>query len=323
MKKINLSVSFILLLFLSISFYSSESSKVYLVNADPFVGIAVTSHGVLLDVGNLQLTLEEAEVVFDISYLIEDVTYIYTTNSTVSDTHLIVYDFYSTFLIHNSNETINATVGIPLTSNYPYQEDSNGWYWSYENSLGLKIKMNESDVDYEVFNLDDEEIYNTTFKDVIEETFGVPLNFIGTFYELAIFNIAFESDSFYNLTYTYSNGRKRGPYGDCEHLYYMSEISVYYNIGTARAWNHNINESVLMSVTGTQPDHCIGVCEILQHPDKVEYLWEWNDEPVTEDYVGVNYEFEELKCVTFRIWSSILMCLLISGLVIKKKRKKC
>ncbi len=303
--KITTVITIILLIFF-LSFINKTNNE--FVEADFYVPAIFNAGGILLDTENLSLVLEDAEVVYDIAYSIEDFT---GSNYVNKDAHLLKYNFSGEYVISNSNETVNVLVGLPLTD------------WFFDRDIeNFIIQANGSSITgYTVFEV----LYsfNQTLIDIVEKSLNDSINNIrldiSTF---LFFDLTFEAHSNTILSYSYSCQYKRGPYGDCEILYYISEVRVNYFIGTAKTWKHNITETIQMTVDGTQPDNWTKPCLVTQNNNDTDYLWSWEDEPVTQDIVGIVYEFEELECKKTTSTPAILSSLFLYLVIVITLRKR-
>jgi hypothetical protein len=104
-----------------------------------------------------------------------------------------------------------------------------------------------------------------------------------------------------------------------------------YDVGTSRLWNGNITERVEICVHGNLPNKIYyeEICNTIDLEDGKSYEWNWNNEVIYVNYVGVSYYFNNLNnrnwldfLITIIIIVSIISVLLFIYILIKRRAKK-
>ena len=217
-------------------------------------------------------------------------------------------DFYGTYIFYNPNETIELIIGAPFMIDYFY----NGFNYIDNIDSNMQIFVNGIEVNhtYSYFqNLEGWEEYIENFQ----------------FYRIfAIANVSFLGQAFTNIEYSW--------HSNIETYDLMESLSFYYDVATGRAWSGNITEKVTMSIIGKQPDFYTDYqhgflsksCTIDKIPSGKNYTWIWENEEITDFYVGVEYKFD-IYNTNYSI-TSILLGIVSFGItayfIKKRKRKK-
>ncbi len=115
-------------------------------------------------------------------------------------------------------------------------------------------------------------------------------------------------------------------------LYNTDYYSIRYILATARAWKNNITEKVEFKVQGKLPtsytEYTENACNISTIPNGKSYSWNWDNESINDDYVGINYRGQLLKPEEILFYIILLGSIGIGGvtlivfLIVRKKRKK-
>ena len=104
-----------------------------------------------------------------------------------------------------------------------------------------------------------------------------------------------------------------------ENEYYPKWGNYYiiYDVGTSRVWNGNITEDVSINIHGNLPDTIYNEekCIIKYIGDGKCYSWNWDNERINVDYVGVSYYFGSPPSY-LDIFSIIITCTIIGLLII-------
>lgn len=92
-------------------------------------------------------------------------------------------------------------------------------------------------------------------------------------------------------------------------------FDIIYDVGTARLWHGNITEIVEIRVHGHLPSSIYNehLCNITDISDGVCYIWEWIDERIDVDFVGLCYDFDNQNQLLFEIIFIILISIPIIG----------
>jgi hypothetical protein len=78
---------------------------------------------------------------------------------------------------------------------------------------------------------------------------------------------------------------------------YFTKLTNYvlvYDVGTSRIWNGNITEEVNINIHGKLPDTIFyrEKCNVQDLSDGKNYRWNWDNERITTNFVGVLYSFK-------------------------------
>ena len=116
-------------------------------------------------------------------------------------------------------------------------------------------------------------------------------------------------------------------------LYENDDVSIFYDLDTSKAWSGNITERVQFRVHGKLPDrysewtegdyedHCI----ITDFEDGRNYAWEWNNEQINTQRVGITYKGKLLTqelIVIIIVSVGISVPIIIVLIVFVARRKK-
>ena len=264
--------------------------------------------GFLIENGTQYLQMKKADVLFEID---------------ASNESSYEINFYGSYLIYNHNDTVIAEIVAPFSYAYTYYDQI------FENTL--KIKQNGTNVPYVIFDtsfgLETNRSFWVQFTNTTsdEDWWYVILSSL-----LVFSNITLESNTFSNITYSFSSSFKRGPYGPIKiknkNYYSYSNILFDYIVGTSRAWMGNITETVTMKVKGKQPDSFRDyngitfnkTCEIIAEENMTSYIWKWDNERINENSVWIHYDYEKIPV---RInFPQIAIALLVLTLICYKYR---
>ncbi|MFX1269545.1 MAG: hypothetical protein ACFFAK_16410 [Promethearchaeota archaeon] len=221
-----------------------------------------TGLGGILPKENLTLSLVNAEVLFEIN--------------TLNFPNYLSWNFKSNYTIFNPDETINVSIAIPFNLPAPIYNYS----LTIDNNPALiydAIVINYASNISEIWNKYIEDINDGRifylFNITIPANDSVLISFLCESIEISVKNIIKD-------------------YGYCE---------IIYDVGTARVWNGNITEKVEFKVYGHLPDYCYHeedcIISDLNHA-KIPFLskyydkcfsWEWNNETIEYDLVGIGY----------------------------------
>ena len=149
------------------------------------------------------------------------------------------------------------------------------------------------------------------------------------FSTLIVCNLTLAENSTTNIRYRF-NGSMLNP------LYTADEFSITYDLGTAKAWQGNITEKVEFVVNGKIPNSYREFsnysledrCQITNINNGRVYTWEWDDENINTQLVGIIYSGRLLR--TWPWWVVLLIGGSIAGINVlvvylilhRRKRKK-
>lgn len=173
----------------------------------------------------------------------------------------INFSFRGNYTIFNPNEAINITIAAPFSR------------MDIEPYSLCNIKLNGSIIPYDIidFRMIHSDLWISYFDDLMYDLM------------LLICNITIPDNASIFLEYAFDANFNT----DLDNL---NELWIYYYVGTSRAWEGNITESVEFKVHGNPPDefynHRCTVSELL---DGNSYLWEWEDETIDENSVYIVY----------------------------------
>jgi len=115
-------------------------------------------------------------------------------------------------------------------------------------------------------------------------------------------------------------------------LYYTDDYSIRYIVATARAWKNNITEKVEFKVQGKLPNsftkYTEKACNISTIPNGKSYSWNWDNESINDDYVGIDYRGRLLKPEEVLFYIILLGSIGIGGvtlivfLIVRKKKSR-
>lgn len=240
-------------------------------------------------------------------------------------------DYFLGGIIPNDNVTLNLldasvafnidstdflnTIGINFDGNYsifnphilmnvtlyaPFRFDS-----ELINS-SCDVQVNGTPISFELI-----EIYELEYN-VTEMIMDYLSNPFWDFSTLIVCNLTLAENSTTNIRYRF-NGSMLNP------LYTADEFSITYDLGTAKAWQGNITEKVEFVVNGKIPNSYREFsnysledrCQITNINNGRVYTWEWDDENINTQLVGIIYSGRILE--TWPWWPPLLLLLLIGG----------
>jgi hypothetical protein len=244
---------------------------------------------------NLTLNLLDASVVFNI-----DSTDFLNT---------IGINFDGNYSIFNPDNTMNITLYAPFRLDSELINSS------------CDVQVNGTPISFElieIFKLED----NVT--EMIMDYLSNSFLFLST---LIVCNLTLTENSTTNIRYRF-NGSMQNP------LYTAEEFSINYDLGTAKAWQGNITEKVEFVVKGKIPNlyrefsnySIEDRCQITNINNGRVYTWEWDDENINTQLVGIVYRGRLLRIlpwwVIFLIGSSITGNIVLGVFLILRRRKK-
>ncbi|MHA2391864.1 MAG: hypothetical protein ACXAEX_07830 [Promethearchaeota archaeon] len=215
--------------------------------------------------------------------------------------NIINFSFSGNYTIFNSGETENITIAAPFSR------------MNIELDSTCNVKLNDSIISFEIIEssqlawdlLDDYQVY------MYDAMF-------------LICNITIPKNSSVILEYEFNANL-------ITNLNNLHELTIYYYVGTSRAWEGGITESVEFKVHGKIPDefynNSYSSCIVTELPDGNSYLWEWNNEIIYDSDVYIvyygNYSYNPfIIYIPFSIVIIIFISLFIGTYVLYRIAKK-
>jgi hypothetical protein len=258
--------------------------------ANPLPGPEILDMGGIVLDNNNSLNLVKADVLF-------------TIDSTDFQNNISIL-FDGCYTIHNpTNTTANVTIYAPFSfqmSNMEseWQVEVNGtptefsFVWSYLLNSNLSSYFENYTTSYIAYYL----VLNTT---ILKE------------------NSQIISYRFYRNT--------ENP------LYYTDFYQIRYILGTAKAWKNNFTEKVEFKVQGKLPTYYTKytekACNITTIPSGKSYSWNWDNESINDDYVGIDYRGRLLRPEEVLFYIILLGSIGIGGVtlivfrIVRKKKR--
>ncbi|NHJ21284.1 MAG: hypothetical protein EAX91_10090 [Candidatus Lokiarchaeota archaeon] len=197
--------------------------------------------------------------------------------------------FNGNYTIFNYDNTTNITIAAPFH------------FYPTNNCI---ITVNGSITPYILYNYweDEAEIWNEYLINRTE----IPV--YRCFWLL--FNITIPKSQFLKISYEFYTPSD---------IYYPKWGYYYliYDVGTSRIWNGNITEKVRINIHGNLPDIIYNeeACTIQDCYDGKIYTWNWTNECIDIDYVGVSYYFGSSPTYNPDIFSLIILSLVLIGII--------
>jgi hypothetical protein len=177
------------------------------------------------------------------------------------------------YTIFNPDEDINITIGAPFTFHTP------------EN---CSVLLNGTDVTYDIIY--DDELYDYQI-DIWNQYLHNRSSYeIIDFFPFdgfwIIVNVSIPQNTEVILSYEFQTPQES---------WYIVEgyYKIVYDVGTARLWNGNITEKVEITVYGHLPNSIYEpeLCVISDLLEGKSYCWNWDNQRIEIDYVGLYYYF--------------------------------
>jgi len=221
--------------------------------ANPIYIPDVTFSGGLLPKENYSLSLISAnvEIVADTSNL-----------KLLGEIH-----FNGNYTIFNPENDINITIGAPFNF-YPIDN--------------CTVLLNGTNIPFTIKN--DNEIFDEENCEILQQ-YMVNTNELPSFNIFWVLcNISIPKNSSIRLEYKFNTPRPKST----ERVKYFYII---YDVGTARLWNGNITEVVEIIVHKNLPTsiYSENLCDTSNILNGMSYRWEWNEERIEVNYVGLHY----------------------------------
>jgi len=258
--------------------------------ANPLPGPEMLEMGGIVYDNNNSLSLVNAEVVFTI-----DSTDFQNNISVLFDGH---------YTIHNpTNDTANVTIYAPFS----FQGDNIESEW--------QVEVNGTPTE---FNL----VWAYSLNSNLLSYFENYSTYIAFF---IVINTTIFKETSQVISYRFYRNMENP-------LYYTDYFSIRYIVATARAWKNNITEKVEFKVQGNLPtsytEYTEKACNISNIPSGKSYSWNWDNESINDDYVGINYRGQLLRPEELFFYIILLGSIGIGGviltvfLIVRKKKSR-
>ena len=177
--------------------------------------------------------------------------------------------FNGNYTIFNHDETANITIAAPFRF-FP--------------TNNCTITVNGSITHYLLYFRweDDAEPWNQYLVNRTE----IPLDY--DFW--LVCNISIPENHFLHISYAFST------LSVTYHLPTWGNYYLIYDVGTSQLWNGNITEEVNINVHGNLPDtiYYEEKCNVQNLNDGKSYTWNWDDERIKTNFVGVSFYFNNI-----------------------------
>ena len=208
--------------------------------------------------------------------------------------------FNANYTIFNPNETINVLIGAPFSD---IKESA---------YADVFITANGSVVDAELIHVEGHE------QDPWHEYVGLDI-----YRDILVTNYTFITQTstiiHYSFEYTVSQD---------DNSYKPEGVFISYIVGTARAWDGNITETVEFIVHDQQPTNYWCFCDwdnndpsVHQIEDGYSYIWSWDEEQIQEDAIEVYFPYYNVN-PSFYKTPIITMSFVVLFITIYRRRKK-
>ncbi|MFX1495977.1 MAG: hypothetical protein ACFFBH_00475 [Promethearchaeota archaeon] len=216
-------------------------------------------------------------------------------------------DFSGNYTIFNPNEKTNITLYAPFSLETDVV------------SSNCVVQVNETIVPFKIINIYDLD-YNVY--SYIEDYLSSSSSIWGI--ALIICNLTISENSTNTIKYQFSGIIERR----------SNDFSINYDLGTARAWEGDLNEFVEFKVIGKIPDsyreYTNGTsedrCEITDIDNGKVYTWEWNNEKTNILQVGIIYRerlfsFEFIILIIILVGISAIIAIPVTIILIRRRRR--
>ena len=277
-KKLKLFISFLILFLTSSYIFLSQATT-----ANPLYIPEVTFSGGLIPKDNCSLALLSANVKIDVD----------TSNLRFRGK----IHFNGNYTIFNPESDINITIGAPF---------------EFRRLDNCTVLLNGTKVPFiTIAGNKLEQEYNS---EIWEEYL---VNELPYYHELAYFreswvlcNISIPKNSSIKLEYDFIVPRAK--FTQLIRYYY-----ILYDVGTARLWNGNTTEIVEINVNDNLPTSIFSedLCDVSNISNRMSYRWEWNNERIEINFLGLYYYLSFLHEYDYLYTSIKLYILLIISIV--------
>lgn len=241
----------------------------------------------------------------DCSLIMTNANVIFDINNLVSSNKIDV-NFNGNYTIYNPNESRNVTIAAPFSLEFE----------NIEANCIIKVETNVVPFSFVHLHWSDPWI---EYLDSVGLGMSDKRNFILT-------NITFPENSSVKIEYSFN--------AYITHTDIDGELTIYYDVGTSRAWNGSINERVEFKTYGKLPDSysLYGPslnnynCTVSNFSNGRIYTWEWVDEIIIIDSVYISYHYNYpyfwLRMTPIIIFGSVFGIVIIIGVITKLVNKK-
>ena len=254
MRKLKILTVFLVII--SITFLTPK--YIHRATADP-IPMDLYYAGGLLPSENVSLSLTHANVFIDVD----------TKNLVSFDDFddLYVISLIGNYTIFNVDNEINFTLGAPFCFSWP------------PFGYSINVTMNNSSVPYIL--IDDYTTNSTIWNQYLNNSL------INTHRYWVLCNISISEESSLKIQYKIKSYFSK-------YTIDKGELDIIYDVGTSRLWNGTITETVEVHIHGKLPNSVYNkeICTITDISDGKSYKWEWSDEIINLNFVGVKYSFE-------------------------------
>ena len=212
-------------------------------------------------------------------------------NANTSDTKSLgEMTFNGNYTIFNHDKTANITIAAPFK------------FYPTNNCI---ITVNGSITPYRLYMLweDDAEPWNQYLVNRTE----LPLDY----YFWLLCNISIPENHSLRISYAFSTPSNIYPPISWGHYYLI------YDVGTSRLWNGNITEEVNINVHGNLPDtiYYEEKCNVQNLNDGKSYTWNWNNERIKTNFVGVSFYFSNIPNIPPYLAPLLNLITVLAGLI--------
>ncbi|MFX0031394.1 MAG: hypothetical protein ACFE9P_01925 [Candidatus Hermodarchaeota archaeon] len=216
-------------------------------------------------------------------------------------------DFSGNYTIFNPDKKINITLYAPFSLEIDVV------------SSNCLVQINDTMIPFEILYIYELDYNVSTY---IEDYLSSPGSMFIT--ALIICNLTISENSTNTIKYQFSGMMPKR----------SNDFSISYDLGTARAWEGDLNEYVEFKVIGKIPDgyreYTNGTfedrCEITDINNGKVYTWEWNNEKTNILQVGIIYKaklfsFEFIILIIVLVGVSAIIGITITIIMVRRKRK--
>jgi len=213
-------------------------------------------------------------------------------------------NFIGNYTIYNPDESQNMTLVAPFS---PY-------FNNLESTCLIKVGGNVTP-----FSVIEYYIGDSPWEQYLD-----PSSYFQSSRKFAVINVSFPEDEHLVIEFGFD--------AYIDGLSSVDGIKIYYDVGTSRAWNGTITESVKFNVFGKLPNSYLEcdsssynyTCAISDIESGRSYVWEWQNESILIDSVYISYNFHRYFWgrITIFLIPAFIIGLPILIVVIKKIRER-
>ncbi|MFX1387739.1 MAG: hypothetical protein ACFE9M_11030 [Promethearchaeota archaeon] len=266
-------------------------TKLDIVKGNPIAIPIYRYSGGLLPQENVSLSLISANVIID------------------ADTSNLRYlggiSFEGNYTVFNPENDLNITIAAPF-SIYP--------------EYNLSVSVNGTFVPSDILYYD--ELESQLWEDYID---NIPWgNILPRYWVLC--NISIPENKTVEIHYKFNNPKPTYPSD-------LTSLDILYDVGTARLWNGTITEKVEIRVHGRAPNYIYNeqLCNVSDILDGKSHTWEWLDETIEINLVGIHYYYDgryeynflysSVKIVLISIVTLIGISIVLTKFYFRKRRE--